>query len=811
MKQWGKLSSLRLAGMVFCLMAVSSATGADLEKPLLPAEASSPRDTLLGFLEDTTRVVEESQEGELSAEGYQAFGHAVDRMDFSSTPHANSWLVRTERALLLHEILNRLPLPPADEIPGDVDVADDPMDEWSVPDSPIRIVKIKSGSRAGQYLFSPETVERLDAYYRKIRTRPSRMEGDAYQKLIRSEASVSARERRIRARLQQIDAASPRSTLEGFLSNVNEAYRIVMAVETAAKGDAPDMSHEEIAAAAEHAASLMNRAVETFDLSEVPEAHRADVGWESALQLKEILDRVNLPPIDSIPDLQEVQALRAANRGTAIHWRFPNTEIVLGEVMEGERAGEFLFTAETVERLAADHALVQEFSYRRENYGPLSLDYRSPELSPGFYDYYISTPGSMVPHASVVGSLVEGLPGWFKTRRGDQMLWQWLALLLVSAAALVVAWSCFRLVGRLASRIGLPWGAWLKLLSPLFVALLLSWTFWFLDEEINLTGAALTTVSTISKALIALMAVIGVTLLCRAVAESILSSRQIGRRSVDASLVKMGLRTIAFFVGLCIVVYAARRLGADMVPLIAGLGVGGLAVALAAQRTCANLIGSLILYANRPVRVGDFCRFGDQIGTVEHIGLLTTRIRTLERSLLSVSNAEFSEMQLDNYAARDQRLFQVTLRLRLETTPGQVRFILAEIRKLLLRHPKVDPEPARARYVGCGEYAREIEIFAYFSCQEQGEFLAIGEDLWLRMEEVIARAGSGFALPAQTNYLARDQRPSEERKSAAETEVEAWREANSFPFPDFDEKMREDLIRSPVDYPPEGSPTKPRD
>ena len=262
---------------------------------------------------------------------------------------------------------------------------------------------------------------------------------------------------------------------------------------------------------------------------------------------------------------------------------------------------------------------------------------------------------------------------------------------------------------------------------------------------------------------------------------------------------------VGFLAGVWIIIDGIQELGADLLPLLAGLGVGGLAVALAAQKTIANFIGSLIIFANRPVRVGDFCRYGDRIGTVEQIGLISTRIRSLERTIVTIPNAEFSEMKLDNFTMRDERLMWTKLHLRYETTAAQMRFILANLRELLLGHPMVTPDPARVRFVGYGTYSKDVEIFAYLRCQDQSDFLAIQEDILLRIEDIISKAGTGFAFPSQTAYLARDAGVDAERKDQAEGQVEQWRAKGKLPFPEFEEEERERLENT-LDYPPEGSP-----
>lgn len=288
-------------------------------------------------------------------------------------------------------------------------------------------------------------------------------------------------------------------------------------------------------------------------------------------------------------------------------------------------------------------------------------------------------------------------------------------------------------------------------------------------------------------------------------AETIIASPRVDDPGPEASLIRVGASILGFLAALWIVVSGLKSLGVDFIPILAGLGVGGLAVALAAQRTLANLLGSLLLYINKPVRVGDFCRYGDQIGTVEEIGWLSTRIRSLERTLVTVPNAEFSEMKLENFAVRDQRLFKIALQLRYETTTDQMRFILVKLRELLIGHPMVTESPARVRFVAHGACSKDLEIFAYLRCQDQGVYLAVQEDLLLRMEDIINAAGSGFAFPSQTTYFTRDGGLDIELQGEAESEIRTLRLKGKLPFPEFEDEERERL-EDRIDYPPKGSP-----
>jgi MscS family membrane protein len=267
---------------------------------------------------------------------------------------------------------------------------------------------------------------------------------------------------------------------------------------------------------------------------------------------------------------------------------------------------------------------------------------------------------------------------------------------------------------------------------------------------------------------------------------------------------------LALVTATLVVVYGAQLLGLPVVPLLAGLGVGGLAIALAAQPTIENLIAALTLYADRPVRVGEFCRFGDALGTVEEIGMRSTRIRTLDHTVLSVPNAEFAKGRVENYSARRKVWYHPRMRLRYETTPDQVRYILVEVRKLLYAHPRVLPDPARIRFVGFGEYSLDLDVFAYVDTGDYGEYLEIAEDLNLRIMDIIKAAGTELAIPARLEYQM-DKAPLDEQGiRQAEASVQEWRAQRAMYLPKFPPATIADL-RGSLDYPPAGSPGDDRD
>jgi MscS family membrane protein len=191
--------------------------------------------------------------------------------------------------------------------------------------------------------------------------------------------------------------------------------------------------------------------------------------------------------------------------------------------------------------------------------------------------------------------------------------------------------------------------------------------------------------------------------------------------------------------------------GYNSTTILAGLGVGGLAIALAAQQTIENLFGGVAVIGDRPVAVGDVCRFGDRVGTVEDIGLRSTRIRALDRTLVSVPNAQFSSMTLENFSKRDKMLFHFTLNLRRDTTPGQVRALLESITETLKEHPSVESGRLPVRFVGVRTYSLDLEVFAYILTQAGDEFLQIQQELLLWILDAVEAAGTALAFPTQAS------------------------------------------------------------
>ena len=228
-------------------------------------------------------------------------------------------------------------------------------------------------------------------------------------------------------------------------------------------------------------------------------------------------------------------------------------------------------------------------------------------------------------------------------------------------------------------------------------------------------------------------------------------------------------------------------------------------MALAARPTLENIFGGLTLFADRSVKVGERCCFGDKDGYVQAIGLRSTRILAMNGDLISIPNSKFSELELVNKSRRDRTLFSQTIGLRYETTAEQLRFVLVKLREMIVAHPKLLEENARVRFVKFGDYSLDIEIFVYVETGKLLEFLGVQEDLLLRIMDIVEAAGTDFAFPSQTTYLSQDSGLDQERIRTAEDQVQMWRSKNMLPFPDFPAE-KYDQLRNTLDFPPKGSP-----
>jgi len=220
--------------------------------------------------------------------------------------------------------------------------------------------------------------------------------------------------------------------------------------------------------------------------------------------------------------------------------------------------------------------------------------------------------------------------------------------------------------------------------------------------------------------------------------DTLLDPRQ---RIVSHSMIYMGKRAAKVAIFAVAMIIVLDNWGYNMTTMIAGLGVGGIAVALAAQATIANIFGGVSVIADHPVMVGDFGNFGGVMGTVEDIGLRSTRVRTLNRTVMSIPNSAFAGMNLENYAQRDKILFNPTLQIKRGTSTEKIRTLTAAIETLLKSHKDVETGPSPVRLTALTATAIAMEIFAYTLTDDINQFYKVEADLFLSLDATLASVG----------------------------------------------------------------------
>jgi MscS family membrane protein len=528
---------------------------------------------------------------------------------------------------------------------------------------------------------------------------------------------------------------------------------------------------------------LGDAALKSLDLSEVPPASRLKSGRTAATALYETLSRISLPTPDQIPNGDQLDRLAGTN---AARWVVPNTEIVLVRVQNGPQRGDFLFSPETVANAESFYERVSGVSYQR----PVPLENMRAIMNRGG--------GWLVPFA-----WIQAMPAWLQNPLAGQAGWKWIALVLVLGLFALFLRLAYRLshlgslenpFRRALAQVTLP--AFFLLATPAVTYLAL--------VQINLRSGPASALGLVATAVMYLAGAWIAWRFAPVVAEAAIASPKIPTDSVDAHLIRICTRLLGMVAGAVLLGLGADRLGIPVYGIVAGLGVGGLAIALAAQPTIENLIGGLSLFADKSIRVGDFCRCGTDEGTVESIGIRSTWIRGADRTLTTIPNASLSKMSVVNFGWRDQTMIKAVLGMRYETTPEQLRYLLVKLRELLLGHPSIDPETARARFIGFAACSLDIEVFAYVKTTIRAEFLGTQEDILLRVMDIVAQSGTGFAFPSQTLYLGRDEGLDAKRTEAAEAQVRQWRDQGRLPFPNFTPEQLREMFGSFV-YPPPGS------
>jgi MscS family membrane protein len=525
--------------------------------------------------------------------------------------------------------------------------------------------------------------------------------------------------------LEPIDTSSPRATLTGLLSNVDAAFETFRDV----------YWHSPSRALHDRIFTIAADALRTLDLSQVAPSTRIEVGYDAATYLYETLSRIELPPIEEIPGA-------AFYEGTdgPVHWTVPHTNITISRVTEGPRKGEFLFNAATVNRSEEFYLKTRSLPYTRDV--PIENSNQLRQVVPGWW-------GSM--------AMIERLPGWARVVVLDHAIWKWIAfaLLLIIVISLVV------MVHRLSrhNMTDNPVSNHLRnLLTPLFILIVNPFAAYILTDQVNLIGSATKAVLLASGTVEYLVATWVAWLGSLLIAELIILSPRVPTDSLNAQLLRLTARIMGIVLGLVIIFYGANQIGLPIVGVLAGVGVSGLAIALAAQDSLKNLLGSLMIFMDQPYKPGQRIVVQGHDGFVEEIGLRSTKIRMLTGALTAIPNEKMASLDVENIGRRKFIRRQTSIRLANDTPVDRIETAIGIIKDILQDHEGMRPElPPRVFFDEFNPDSLNIMISYWYHPPRRWKSLAFDEQVNLNIILRFTTENIRLACPTSKTLLSQEQ------------------------------------------------------
>jgi MscS family membrane protein len=489
---------------------------------------------------------------------------------------------------------------------------------------------------------------------------------------------------------------------------------------------------------------LALRVLDCIDASELPPFARQQAAGEAAAALKEILDRVDpFPPWEKIPDANEIQA--AGGYEKLSRWRIPDTRITIERVEEGLQKHEYLFSTGTVDR-AVEY-------YRQIAHRPCRTD--GPKTSPGFYDWYASAPGS-----PLLGTIVARLPERLRFGRTWGVAnWKWPGVIVLSVVAILLMWLFYRLYLSLSQRVfGKSIVKYcLTVVFPIG-AMLVPLAFGYVTERyLTVRSTPLYVIRFCSDLTFMLAAVIVFFAVTTRVAEAIIASPHINPAGLNAQLIRITSKLVGILATVVCVIYGGHYLGIPIGTMLAGAGIGGIAIALGAQDTLKTIFATITLMADKPCRAGDRIIVDKYDGFVEDIGLRSTKLRLLNGHLVTLPNDQIANKEVDNVSRRTNIRRNAEIHVPLDTPCEKVERAVAIIREKLTDHEGMDPEfPPRVFFDEFGPEVFRIRFIYWYSPPNIWDFKAFGERLNFEVFRAFEAEGIQFSLPFRHSFWKRD-------------------------------------------------------
>ena len=499
--------------------------------------------------------------------------------------------------------------------------------------------------------------------------------------------------------LREPNLSSPREVFEVFWNSMNQRRELVKRGEP---GTGP-----------------LAIAVSCLDTSLLPAIARSEEAQQAAIRLKEVIDRVAVPDFKKMPDEEASSELS--------RWSWLGTRIIITKQNTEDGKQSFLFSAETVRDAFLMYNQVKHLPYVKG------------------------------------GGMGAGLGAEFKIQWAwaNQIylglaLWQWLGLffliLLGLTIRLIVALT-LRFICMTMKNSRPDWNHECLKSMEWPVSLLIASSFWYFSvKALEITGLPLSITLTIVK-LTFYISIVWAGVTFTGTLGRIATERARNKGNIDHHLVKLLSQSARIFVLILGTLFAAQGLGFNVVSLVAGLGIGGLAVAMAAKDTLANFFGSIAIMLDHPFRVGHWVKVGDSEGIVEEIGFRSTRIRTFYDSLISVPNSEIVTGQVDNLGMRNYRRVRTTIGITYDTSAEKIEAFIEGIKNIIIANPTTRKETFQVTLNDFGASSLNILLNFFVTVPTWAEELVERQRIFLEIIRLARTLGVEFAFPTQTVHI----------------------------------------------------------
>ncbi len=455
----------------------------------------------------------------------------------------------------------------------------------------------------------------------------------------------------------------------------------------------------------------INDAIKTLNLSDIAPLLKQKIGKESAIFLKEVIDRVILIDFSKVPDTTD---------GSLHRWRLKDTDITIVQIEEREDKGKYLFSKDTIQNAKRYYQKVKDLPYL-ENSGQGAL-YKKP----------ISE---------------QIVPEWSKQKLGPLFLWQWLGLVIaclvsisvhyLTKLVLVIFLTITKKTKNILDDLIIKGAKNSFSKSVALVFLLVS------IHILQIEGLTLQILTAIVQVVLSFYLIKLFYKLTEVLLDTYLDKLTITR--FESQFIHLFKRVIKILVIALGTLVAVQNLGINVMGVMAGLGLGGLAFALAAKDTCANLFGSITIFLDKPFEVGDWVISQDIEGTIENIGFRSTKVRTFYNSLVSVPNALLATSNIDNMGKRKSRRMKHFYTITYDTPVDTVKDFVKGIKQIVVNHPRTNDE-FHVTVHSMKDSGIDIMLYCFLKSKDWDEELTDKQDIHLKIASLAKEKNIKFSF-----------------------------------------------------------------